>query len=650
MFYKLSKFFLYLSLVTPLLLIKSMFFPFIAGKAIFFRGTVELALLFFLFHILAHLGQKEFVQSLVKKLKHPIIICLAIFTLAIIITAVIGVNPTQSFWSNFERGDGAFQILHYAIFGVLTVLLFTEKKSLERLLIVNIAVSIPMCLYALLQLVTTNPNSAFVIAPGPRVSGTLGNPSYLAAYLIFILVFVIYFFLKNKDIVWRTGLAALFLFEFFILLKTGTRGAFLAIIAGMLVIAAINFFIRKEKNVRLTLGIIFAAIIGLSGTFFATHKAALWTHIPVLNRLVNFTSATTDIKPRLWTWGSGLAATMERPLFGWGVEGFATPFDKYYNPNHYGIESFFDRTHNIFLEYSVSGGLLVLLPWLAIFYFYYRGLRRRPKDFWYSILFTVPIMYLIQGFFLFDTLPIYLIFFTFLAFIINTETETIHFASHPNAKIQGVNIATAGLLVVGLGMLMYQTIFLPLQKNALLVQALLAQSALAANAGTPQAIAPMQVVDQFHKALLAPSPIGQEEAIGSYQKFVLNLLENASRNPDLAANPQVRKEVRAIVDDVNTWFDNNKDIFPGMKETYINGGLNLRAGISFGQADLLARGKQQFIDALETAPTRLEFISVLIQLAKVQNDMASLEKWGKQAELYRPDLFNLAEEKKTLGR
>jgi len=430
------------------------------------------------------------------------------------------------------------------------------------------------------------------------------------------------------------------------LLKTGTRGAFLAIIGGLLVIAAINFLITKAKKVRLILGIVFVGIIGLSTVFFLTHKAPLWAHVPVLNRLVNFTSATTDIKPRLWTWGSGLAATLEKPIAGWGVEGFATPFDKYYNPNHYGIESFFDRTHNIFLEYSVSGGLLVLLPWLAIFYFYFRKLNKRPKDVWYSILFAAPIMYLIQGFFLFDTLPIYIIFFVFLAFFINSESEELHLSPNPDVTLRGVNLATAGLLVAAFGILMHQTLFLPLQKNNLLVEALIKQSSLSASAGTAQATTPAQVVDSFHVALNAKSPIGQEETIGSYEKFVLSLVENASQNSELTNNPQVQKEVRRIVDDANRWYDENQAILPGLKQQYINGGLNLRAGVSFGQTELLTRGKKQFTDALKISPTRLEFIGVLIQLAKVQGDKEALEEWGKKAELYRPDIFKLADLKK----
>ncbi len=644
MFYKLSKFFLYASLVTPLLLIKAMFFPFIAGKAITFRVLVELALLFFLFHVLAHFGDREFFARLIQKLKHPIVICVAVFAVMITATALIGVNPTQSFWSNFERGDGAFQILHYAIFFILAFLQFTDRKSIERFLLTNIIVSIPMCVYAFLQLITPiNDANWFVIAPGERVSGTLGNPSYLAAYLLFIMAFLIYFFIHNKDVIWRTIVGTLFIFELFIFLKTGTRGAFLGLVVALLVFAIVHFFITRDRRWRLGLGIFFGAGLLLIGIFFASHNLAVWKHVPILNRLINFSSAMNDTKPRVWTWGSGLAGAIEKPVAGWGVENFAAPFDKYYNPKHYGIESFFDRTHNIFLEYAISGGMLVLIPWLAIFFFYYRELRKRAKDLWYSILFVVPIAYLIQGFFLFDTLPIYIGLFCFLILFINTDNTEIHVSPQENAAILGANIATASILTLGIIGLLYYTAVLPLQKNRLLVNALLLQNTLAAQvtAGVKQTVDPLKIVDAFHQALAFKSPIGQEETVAMYQKFILNVVENASQNEKVTTSAQAREEMKQVLDDINTIYDQNLSLYAGLKQAFINGGINMRAGLAFNLPEYLARGRKTFEMALEKSPTRLEFIRVLIQLAQLENDTASFEKWTRRANLYRPDIFKL---------
>ncbi len=645
MFKTLSKIFLYASLLTPLLLVKPTFFPFIAAKAISFRFCIELAVLFFLLHILAHLRNSAYMEALVKRLKHPFVVWMGVFAIAVTITALIGVNPTQSFWSNFERGEGAFQMLHYAAFFILAALMITDRKSIERFLMTTIWVSIPMCLYALLQLTTDpSPNNWFVVAPGDRVSGTLGNPSYLAAYLLFCLTFILYFIYATKDQINRVLWSVLFVFEGFILLKTGTRGAFLGLVIGVLLLAVINVFLTHNKKIRFMLIGCFAAGVTLIAVFFATNQAPVWRQIPVLNRLVNFNSAVNDIRPRIWTWGSALSGSIEKPIAGWGAENFPYVFDKYYNPSHYGIESFFDRTHNGILEYLITGGLLVLIPWLLIIYYYYRRLAKRPKNFWFSVMLTLPVCYLIQSFFLFDTLPIYLAYFSFLIYAMNTEPGADPIVSPEKDAIAGDGlIALVIIICIAGAALIYTTAVRPLVKNRLLSDALRLQNDFNASvsAGKQPSVSPRQIMDSFHAAIDFASPIGQEEAVGMYQKFVLNLVEIASQNRAMLESPQARADILFLAKDVNAVHDAHLALYPGLKQQYINGGINLRAGTSYNLPELIARGKALFTDAVKQAPTRLEFIRVMLELARMENDTESLLKWGKIANGYRPDLFKL---------
>jgi hypothetical protein len=236
------------------------------------------------------------------------------------------VSPTQAFWSNFERGDGGFQLIHYAVFGILALILIGDKKSIERLMIFQIAISIPNALYALLQgLTDPTKGGGFVIAPAERVSGTLGNPSYLAAYLLFTLVFITYFIITNKNLTWRIVLGIIAVFEGAILLKTGTRAAFLAIIAGIAVVVLVKALTTEQKKLRIYLfALMIAMALGIGG-FFATRHSEVWTHVPVLNRLIDFNSAISDIRPRIWTWGSATAGVIAKPLLGWGPENFPGP-------------------------------------------------------------------------------------------------------------------------------------------------------------------------------------------------------------------------------------------------------------------------------------------------------------------------------------
>lgn len=640
------------------------------------------------------------------KLKNPFVIAVAIFALAALITAFVGVNPTQSIWSNFERGDGAFQFIHYAFFFILLVFLFPDKKSFERVLLTQIFVSIPISLYALAQAVVDSQNS-FFIAISSRVSGTLGNPSYLAVYLLINALIITYFLISyRKEIIERftlflliipgvaslitilcafgpkvagvneavgnflgqfliwyvVAVGALFglsriiskqifqtailaitlVFELYILLKTGTRGVFLALLLGLIVLCVINLIINKNRNIRLLLVAGLIVLVGLPALFFATHNASTWKDVPVFNRLIDFESAKKDIQPRIWTWSSALSGVSERPITGWGQENFPYTFDKYYNPGHYGIESFFDRTHNIFLEYLISGGIILFLPWISIFVIYYLRLRRRPKNFWYSILFIMPIMYLIQGFFLFDTLPIFIVLFLFLAlFIINEEGQHTLPALN-ETKLPSALQAIACLAVAGvIGTSLYFTTYLPAKKNLLLVNAIILQNTLidAINQGRQSADAsPESVVAAFEKAYELPSPVGQEETVGMYQKFVIFLVDAIAPSQETVNNPGVAAAVRTFVDKANAWYDNNKDSFPGIKEEYLNAGLNIRFGMVFRQPDLYQRGKELLAAAFTTSPSRLEVIRVMIEVAKLEKNTAVYESLIKAAQELRPDL------------
>jgi hypothetical protein len=50
-----------------------------------------------------------------------------------------------------------------------------------------------------------------------------------------------------------------------------------------------------------------------------------------------------------------LKGIAERPVLGWGQENFNYVFNKYYNPQMFGQEEWFDRTHNVVLDWLIAG-------------------------------------------------------------------------------------------------------------------------------------------------------------------------------------------------------------------------------------------------------------------------------------------------------
>ena len=55
----------------------------------------------------------------------------------------------------------------------------------------------------------------------------------------------------------------------------------------------------------------------------------------------------------------------EHPILGWGQENYIVLFNKYYDPKMYQQEPWFDRSHNVFFDWLVSGGILALLAYLS---------------------------------------------------------------------------------------------------------------------------------------------------------------------------------------------------------------------------------------------------------------------------------------------
>ncbi|PIR87772.1 MAG: hypothetical protein COU10_02780 [Candidatus Harrisonbacteria bacterium CG10_big_fil_rev_8_21_14_0_10_45_28] len=652
MFITISRLFLLSALAAPLWLVRSTFFPFISVKVIFFRIVVELALLFFVAAVILSKNPKEALKKYYPRLKNPIVLGVIVFAIVAFVTALTGSHPLNSIWSNFERGDGAFQIIHYALFFILTALLLDSKKHWLTALWIHVVVSFSTSLYALAQLLYRAGSPNWVIATSNRVSGTLGNPSYLAAYLIFTLVVIIYLMKETKSIGIRWMLSVPLLFEAFIILKTGTRGAFLAIIIAGLVSLGINLFLTKQKKTKMILLMALLLPVALMVVFFTTAKADVWQKVPLFGRLIDFTSAVTDIQPRIWTWTSAVSAGFERPLLGWGLENFSEPFDSYYNPKHFGIESFFDRTHNVFLEYFVSGGVVLLLAWLSIFFFYYRDLVKRKKDWWWAVLFSLPVAYFIQGFFLFDVLAIYLVLFLFLGLFIFTRKEVEPIRLSPAS----LNPISTSYLIVALAIILpsiYLTGYRPLQKNLLLATALqYDQMAL----GTPiktQADG-QAVLDRLKVASKAydtaynyPSVVGQEETVGSMMKFALASEEKLQQIPALANYEPTRMLLKSLADKSHNWLGSVEKNSPGTKSSFLGAVVDIQFSLTptadgksmqILNPEYLNRGRSELENLFSIAPTRIEFVRVLLRLSQITGDQTGYIKWLGVAQDLRPDI------------
>lgn len=599
----------YITLASPLIANKSLFFPFITGKIIFFRIFIELALV----ALAGALAYGEIPLSTLKNtLKRPIFIAISIFTGLFILSAFTAVNPSFAFWSNFERGEGAWQIMHYFLLFLLILVLFQGKSAWQRLIGYQVVIGALVGLYAVGQAINW---PSWIIDPptGLSLSGTLGSPAYMGIYMASSAFFALWIALQNKGIKQYLWLFVAS-FEAFLFFMAQNRASFTAVGAGA-VIMLIVWLIQKKRSKKnyISAGILALFIIFGIGTLIFNIKGG---------------EAIKSFQPRLWTWESALSGVIERPLLGWGPENFPFIFDAYYNPNHYKLESWFDRSHNIFLEYLTIGGIPLFLAYVAIFIVLYRGLLRKKNDSLLSLFFTLPLIYLINGLALFETLPLYLILFLLIAFITNYSED---FPSEETPKNKHYIQENMGLQIIFMGLTvsvfvaLYRTAYLPLQKNLLILET------MRTNDKTDMAI-----FKEHEAVLLYPSLVGQQEELQGLLTFTVSYFDYLKKNKLSAEVP--KEKIDNIMQFNAEWYEKLKNSAIGVKTLYIRITGLLAAYQITKDAAYLTEADTLIARGTTIAPTRIEFVRLAMASAQLHNDRATYAQALKKGKGLLPTL------------
>ena len=212
----------------------------------------------------------------------------------------------------------------------------------------------------------------------------------------------------------------------FILYHTATRGAILGFIGAILLISLFVSLLEKEnKKIRkICIGFLIATILFVTG-FLMIKDSSFVKEREVLNRFATISLEEQTTKSRFMIWGMAWEGVKERPILGWGQENFNYVFNKHYNPKMYGQEEWFDRTHNVFMDWLIAGGFLGLLAYLSLFVgiLYYLWNKKYGRNFSVlekSIFTGLLAGYFVHNLFVFDNITSYIFFFAILAFVHNS--------------------------------------------------------------------------------------------------------------------------------------------------------------------------------------------------------------------------------------
>ena len=399
-------------LLTPFLVFvvtRPLYFPFITGKNFTFRILVELLAIAWVY---AAFRFKRF-----RPCPTALTIAVTVFIAALGIATALSISPYRSFWSSFERMEGYFGLLHLFLYFLLLGSVFRAPREWNTFFHTSLAASVLISFYGILQL----GGSFAVHQGGTRLDATLGNATYLAAYLLFHLFLLIWFFLRTDSRGLRAVYGAAFLLEAFVLYYTATRGAVLGFIGGLFLLGALLAILARGTMRRWAFGGL-GIIILVPAVFFLVKDTAFVRQSPVLDRFASISRQETTTRARFTIWKMALRGWQERPIAGWGQESFTYVFSKHYEPSLWSQEPWFDRAHNVFLDWLIAGGVLTLFSYLGMFvvagWILIRGWRSGAFDtVSFSVLTSLLAAHFFQILFVFDNLTSYLLFFAVLAYI-----------------------------------------------------------------------------------------------------------------------------------------------------------------------------------------------------------------------------------------
>ncbi len=495
----------------------SLFFPFITGKAFAWRLLVECAFCLF---VLLCIKDRSYLPR-----PKPIVLSFVAFTLVMFIADIFAYSPVKALFSNFERMEGFVGLIHLCLYFIVLSGVFRSTDDFMDWLGSTLSVSLFMTVFSLLQFL----GGLVINQGGVRLDGTLGNASYLATYLVFhifflvfvwihdnahrrmiswiairgLVLFVVYYLwqlslpqvsrtvpgiilivcailliIKIAVFAYHKNLARLYSFfsislyisilglHLFILYYTATRGAILGLIGGVL-LAALFILLKEKKNIfikKISLGFL-CFLLCLVGLFFVFKDSSFVHNSSVLSRFASISWSENKTQARGYVWPIAIKAFEEHPILGWGQDNFIFAFAKYYTPEMIRHEAWFDRTHNTFLDWLVSGGILGFGFFVAIFFFALKDLFLNKK-FDVSekgILFGLFAAYIFLSLFIFDNLISSVLFVFLIAFVSSEENKK-------NTPIPlGADVVFA---LLGFIMIAFFVNFSPWNQSRLLVKAL----------------------------------------------------------------------------------------------------------------------------------------------------------------------------------
>ena len=295
------------------------------------------------------------------------------YVVVITLSTLLGVDFVTSLWGNYERGYGLLSLLA-GIVVMITARRMARSGQLWLLIDAILLAAVVPAFYALLQVVGYDPviSQSVSFELGRRASASLGNPLFLANFLLLVIPLGLACFfngpLKNGPSLSSGSRTALGVYLVFLVLALIATQSLTALGAGLSAAAFFMVAYGKSQNRRgytvLGLVILFSGFVLLLAAWFAPHL------LPA--RLGDIFASGGSGGQRLMFWEAVLHLMQQEPrwlITGLGPDALALKIAPHLPAQiaHFEVDWVFrlpDRAHTLSLDLLSSGGVLALGLWV----------------------------------------------------------------------------------------------------------------------------------------------------------------------------------------------------------------------------------------------------------------------------------------------
>lgn len=292
-----------------------------------------------------------------------------LFVFALTITFVFsGTSKTQSFFGASGRNTGYLAYLSLALIA-LTVSTIVDERFLSRITVSLFATGLVSLFYSLLQNFGSDPFPW--VNPNNPMIGFLGNSNFNSSFLgIFCIISFALLLSSVKSKKSSLLLMPIILLTIVAIYLTNSIQGLIVVAIGFILMLLFIAISKGKSQAVITLSS-FSLLSGILGI------------LGLINRgpLAPFIFGDTLIFRRDY-WLAGMKMTVEHPIMGIGLDNYGDWYRRSRTIEatlRRGPDVTTNAAHNVFLDLSSNGGIVLLIPYLALIYITLVSIKRILK-------------------------------------------------------------------------------------------------------------------------------------------------------------------------------------------------------------------------------------------------------------------------------